>query len=100
LDGCRHRGVKLISLTKAPCDLLLEIKSLTGNFGWVKRLESMGVREGQKVRKIACQPFGGPVVVEIGGCCVSMGRGIASKINVEVVTPATSQKDIAAGTAD
>jgi ferrous iron transport protein A len=85
----------LISLTKAPCNLVLEIKSFAESFCWAKRLESMGIRKGQRVRKIACQPFGGPVVIEVGGCCVSMGRGIASKIDVEVVSEAPSQKEAA-----
>lgn len=83
----------MISLTKAPCNLVLEIKSFAESFGWAKRLESMGIRKGQKVRKIACQPFGGPVVIEVGGCCVSMGRGIASKIDVEVVHEAAPKKE-------
>ncbi len=85
----------MISLTKAPCNLVLEIKSFADSFGWARRLESMGIRKGQRVRKIACQPFGGPVVIEIGGCCVSMGRGIASKIDVEVVSESASQKEAA-----
>ena len=87
----------MISLTKAPCNLVLEIKSFADSFGWAKRLESMGIRKGQRVRKIACQPFGGPVVIEIGGCCVSMGRGIASKIDVEVVSEAADQREAPAG---
>ena len=85
----------MISLTKAPCNLVLEIKSFAPSFCWANRLESMGIRKGQRVRKIACQPFGGPVVIEVGGCCVSMGRGIASKIDVEVVSEAPSQKEAA-----
>lgn len=44
----------MISLTKAPCNLILEIKSFADSFGWTKRLESMGIRKGQRVRKIAC----------------------------------------------
>jgi ferrous iron transport protein A len=75
----------LIMLTKAPCNLLLEIKALTGCMGWQKRLESVGIKEGRKVRKIVCQPFGGPVVIEVEGSRISLGRGIASKIGVEVI---------------
>jgi ferrous iron transport protein A len=44
------------------------------------------------VRKIACQPFGGPVVIEVDGAKISMGRGIASKIEVEVVVQSPSGK--------
>jgi ferrous iron transport protein A len=45
-----------------------------------------GHKEGRKVRKIVCQPFGGPVVIEVEGSRISLGRGIASKIDVEIVS--------------
>lgn len=75
----------LIELTKAPFNQPLEIKSVSGEFGWERRFESLGIRKGRRMRKIACQPFGGPVVVEVDGSKISLGRGIASKIEVEVV---------------
>ncbi len=78
----------MMMLTKAPCNLILEIKSLAGGLGWQKRLESVGIQEGRKVRKIVCQPFGGPVVIDVGGSRISLGRGIASKIGVEVIKSA------------
>ncbi len=75
----------LIELTKAPFNQPLEIRSVSGGFGWEKKFESLGIRRGRKLRKIACQPFGGPVVIEVDGSKISLGRGIASKIEVEVV---------------
>ncbi|MDM7911709.1 MAG: FeoA family protein [Methanotrichaceae archaeon] len=75
----------LIALTKAPFNQPLEIKSVSGGFSWEKKFESLGIRKGRRMRKIACQPFGGPVVVEVDGSKISLGRGIASKIEVEVV---------------
>jgi ferrous iron transport protein A len=72
-----------IELTKAPCNQPLEIKSVTG--GMEKRFESVGIRKGRRLRKIACQPFGGPVVIEVDGSKISIGRGSASKIEVEVL---------------
>ncbi len=72
-----------IELTKAPCNQPLEIKSVTGSME--KKLESIGIRKGRRIRKIACQPFGGPVVVEVDGSKISLGRGFASKIEVEVL---------------
>lgn len=74
-----------IELTKAPCNQPLEIKSVTG--GMEKRFESVGIRKGRRMRKITCQPFGGPVVIEVDGSKISLGRGIASKIEVEVLVP-------------
>ncbi len=76
-----------IELTRAPFNQPLEIKSLSGGFSWEKKFESLGIRRGRKLRKIACQPFGGPVVIEVDGSKISLGRGIASKIEVEVIHP-------------
>lgn len=75
----------LIELTKAPFNQPLEIRSVSGGFGWEKKFDSLGIRRGRKLRKIACQPFGGPVVIEVDGSKISLGRGIASKIEVDVV---------------
>lgn len=81
-----------VELTRAPSDKTLEIKSVGGGYSWENRFDSLGIRKGRMVRKIACQPFGGPVVIEIDGAKISMGRGIASKIEVEVVVQSPSGK--------
>jgi ferrous iron transport protein A len=81
-----------IELIEAPCNQPLEVKAVRGEFGWDKRFESMGIRKGRRMRKIACQPFGGPVVIEVEGSMISLGRGIAAKIEVEVL-PAPSGKN-------
>jgi Fe2+ transport system protein FeoA len=75
----------LIDLSKAPCHLLLEIKSFSETHGMQSRLESVGIRKGRRVTKLVCQPFGGPVVLDVNGSRISLGRKIASKIDVEVV---------------
>jgi ferrous iron transport protein A len=82
----------LIELTKAPCGVLLEIISLSSGSGWQKRFESMGIRKGRCLRKIACQPFGGPVTIDVDGSKISLGRGIASKIGVEAVQAIAAKK--------
>ena len=79
--------MRYIELDKAPCNQLLEVMAVNGDAAWQKRFEAMGIRKGRMVRKIASQPFGGPVVIEIGGSKISLGRNIAAKIEVEVVSP-------------
>ena len=74
-----------IELTEAPCNQPLEVKTVDGDCRWQKKLDSFGIRKGRKVRKIASQPFGGPIVIEIDGSKISLGRKIASKIEVEIV---------------
>jgi len=56
---------------------------LAGGLGFQKRLRSMGVREGKKLRIVAKHPFAGPLVVEVDGRKITIGRGMASKIAVE-----------------
>jgi ferrous iron transport protein A len=80
-----------IELTRAPCNQLLEVRTVNGDYGWEKKFESMGIRKGKHIRIIACQPFGGPVVVEINGSKISLGRGIASKIEVEVLASSSGE---------
>jgi ferrous iron transport protein A len=79
-----------IELTKAPCNQTLEIM-MVNDAGWEKRFESMGIRKGRQIRKIASQPFGGPIVIEVNGSKMSLGRNIAAKIEVEVLASPSHQ---------
>ncbi len=79
-----------IELTKAPCNQALEIM-VVSDAGWEKRFESMGIRKGRQIRKIASQPFGGPIVIEVNGSKMSLGRNIAAKIEVEVLASPSHQ---------
>jgi len=76
--------MKSIELTKAPCNQALEVITVR-DASWEKRFESMGIRKGKHIRKIATQPFGGPVVIEVNGSKISLGHNIAAKIEVEVL---------------
>jgi ferrous iron transport protein A len=80
-----------IELTKAPCNQTLEVMAFSGDAVWERRFEAMGIRKGRHIRKIASQPFGGPVVIEVSGSKMSLGRNIAAKIEVEVIVPPSDQ---------
>ena len=86
--------MRYIDLSKAPCNQTLEIQSINGEYGWQRRFDSMGIRRGSRVRKITCHPFGGPVVIELNGSKISLGRGIAAKIEVEVLSSPQVKKKI------
>ncbi len=57
---------------------------LNGGSGFRRKLTTMGIREGKVVKVVTKQPFGGPLVVEIDGRCVTIGRGMCQRILVEV----------------
>lgn len=56
--------------------------SLAGGLGLEKRLRSLGIREGREICLDAKHHFSGPLVVDISGRQVTIGRGMASKIIV------------------
>ncbi|MFP3910241.1 MAG: ferrous iron transport protein A [Archaeoglobaceae archaeon] len=58
------------------------VTRLEGGQGFRHRVETMGIRIGKRIRVVAKHPWG-PIVVDIGGCQVTMGRGMANKVIVE-----------------
>jgi len=54
-----------------------------GMHGLCRRLNVLGIREGQIIRVTSKQPLMGPITISIGNCQVTIGRGMAHKILVE-----------------
>lgn len=50
-----------------------------------QRLARLGVHPGDTVRVVRTGYFGGPVLIEIHGAEVAIGRGMAQKIETEVL---------------
>jgi len=59
------------------------VKSLWGGFGQRRKLLSLGIYPGEKIRVIQNSAFGGPVLLEVRGVEVAIGRGVARKVEVE-----------------
>ncbi|MCX7750867.1 MAG: ferrous iron transport protein A [Candidatus Bipolaricaulota bacterium] len=53
-----------------------------GGPGTALRLRRLGLRPGARVRALASGPFGGPVLVDVNGCRVAIGRGLARRVLV------------------
>jgi len=58
-----------------------KVIDITGGFGFIRRLENLGIRVGIRILKIS--GISGPVIVKVGQAQVAIGRGMASKIIVE-----------------
>lgn len=56
------------------------VVDIQGGHGFSKRLESLGVRVGARVKKVSSQFLRGPVVIQIGNTQVALGYGMASRI--------------------
>lgn len=49
-----------------------------------RNLQSMGIHEGKIVTIHTRQPAGGPIVIKIDNMTLTLGRGMAQKILVEI----------------
>jgi len=43
----------------------------------------LGIRPGKMVRKITTQPMGGPLLLEVEGARVAIGRGMARRVMIK-----------------
>ena len=56
------------------------ISNLEGGPGFKKRLESFNIRVGKSVKVKTIQPLHGPVIIEIDGSQITIGRKMAERI--------------------
>lgn len=58
------------------------VTAVRGGRGFNRRLASMGILPGVQVRMVS-GAFGGPVIIEVRGSRVVVGRGMAHRVVVE-----------------
>ena len=71
-----------VSLLDLDSGKTARISDMDEGYGFQKKLSSLNLRIGKKIRKITTQPFRGPVVVEVDNTKVALGQGMAGKIFV------------------
>ncbi|MDI6793334.1 MAG: FeoA family protein [bacterium] len=64
------------------------IVELHGRQGMISKLSTLGIRVGEKIKKISQQAMRGPVVVEVGRSQVAIGFGMAGRVLVEAAKEA------------
>ena len=74
----------------APLDEVGEKKKakvidIQGGWGEKRRLNQMGIHPGDVVTVVRYGALGGPMVIEVHGFQLALGRGIASQVFVEEV---------------
>lgn len=70
-------------LTELGAEKKGKIVSIEGGIGFKQKIKNRGVRIGKNVKIITRQPRG-PLVVNVGEFQMTVGRGMAEKIIVEV----------------
>jgi len=61
-----------------------KITELQGGHGFKNQLRSMGLLEGKTISIVTYHPFKGPIVIRVEGKMITLGRGFASRIMVEI----------------
>lgn len=60
------------------------IKEMQGGHGFIRKLQSMGVRSGKRITKVSSHFWRGPQTVEVDNIQIAIGFGMAKRIMVEV----------------
>ena len=60
------------------------VVEIQGGAGFIRRLESMGIRQGKTITKVSSQFLRGPQTLKVGNLQVAVGFGMARKILIEV----------------
>jgi len=63
----------------------VEVKNFRGGPGMQRRLAQLGFLPGNKVRVIRSAPFHGPLLLEVEGREIVLGRGVCAHIIVEYI---------------
>jgi ferrous iron transport protein A len=72
-----------MTLLNAPLGQWLKVIALNGGSGLRARLTQYGVFEGDCLRVLRAAPLRGPLLVEVNGREIALGRRVAEKIEVE-----------------
>ena len=72
----------VLNLTELKSGQTGTVIDMQGGAGFIRRLESMGIRPGKKITKISAQFFRGPQIVKVDNLQIAIGFGMARRILV------------------
>ena len=76
-----------MDLTEVGTGNWVKFTCFIGGAGISMKLRCLGIMPGDIAQVKRLAPFGGPILVEIDGREIALGRGIAKRIEVEESTP-------------
>ncbi|MEW6608603.1 MAG: FeoA family protein [bacterium] len=76
-----HKSISLVQMKIGESGKIVEIQ---GGAGMSLKLENLGIRVGEEIKKVSQQAMRGPVVVAVGKSQVAVGFGMATRVLVEV----------------
>jgi len=60
------------------------VKEIQGGHGIIRKLQSMGMRQGKKITKVSSHFWRGPQTIGVDNMQIAVGFGMAKRILVEV----------------
>lgn len=88
ISNCKENRMDLVDLTQLRSGEEGKVVNILGGLGIHRRLETMGIRPGIKIKKISKFFRTGPVTIEIGNTKVAIGYGMARRVIVEKINHA------------
>ncbi|HOW16786.1 MAG TPA: FeoA family protein [bacterium] len=73
-------------LNEIECGVVAEVVGFVGGSALQSRLRALGLCEGKKIQKLCNVKLGGPVVIEVDRAQVAIGKKMAEKIIVKVMS--------------
>jgi ferrous iron transport protein A len=77
--------IKSVPLTSLYPNNQGKIIQIEGGHRFKQRMKSLGIRDGCIIKVKSKQPFHGPITIEVCGSQMTIGRGMAQKIQVELL---------------
>jgi DtxR family Mn-dependent transcriptional regulator len=78
----KEKSIPLSSLRE---NIMCKITSIDGGYQIKKRLNTMGINNGKIISIKTKQPFHGPITIIVRGTQMTIGRGMARNIQVEII---------------
>lgn len=78
-------GVETFTLDLARQSSRVEVVTVSGGRRAIHQLAQLGIAVGTQLAVCGSAPWGGPVLVEVGGSTVAVGRSIARKVVVKLL---------------
>ena len=74
-----------MNLLGSPIGKMVRVTDYSGGRGVSFKLRQLGICPGREVKVLRFAPMGGPILVDVEGRSVALGRGIASRVKVEKI---------------
>jgi len=74
-----------MQLLDIPKGISVRIIGFRGGKGIDVKLRQLGLSPGKEVKVLRFAPLGGPMMIDIEGRSVAIGRGIAARVRVEKI---------------